>query len=190
MTLVNYLQAIPDPRRSQAKQYDLGSLLLFCIMAILSGATSYRKAQRFMHIHRKRLNQLCDLSWKKAPAHNTIRYALHLLEASNVEQAFRHHASQLQSESAAYGSIAMDGKVIRGSFDHFEDKKAAQVLSALATGSDLVLGHLWITDDDGKKEHEIQAVQSLVEALGLSGQLFTLDALHTQKNSGGCPRQP
>jgi hypothetical protein len=125
--------------------------------------------------------QLCNINWKRAPAHNTIRYALHLLEADDVEKAFRQHASLLQDDTPAYGSIAMDGKVIRGSFDHFEDRKAAQVLSALATGSELVLGHLWITDDDGEKEHEIQAVQSLVKELGISGQLFTLDALHTQK---------
>ncbi len=183
MKLVNYLQEIPDPRRGQGKQYDLGSLLLFCIMAVLSGSTSYRKIQRFIHAHRERLNQLCDISWKKAPAHNTIRYALHLLEVENVENAFRQHASHLQDKSEAYGSIAMDGKVLRGSFDHFEDKKAAQVLSALATDSELVLGHIWITDEDGEKEHEIQAVQRIVEELNLSEQLFTLDALHTQKNS-------
>ena len=76
----------------------------------------------------------------------------------------------------------MDGKTLRGSFDHFEDRKAAQVLSALATDSTLVLGHVWITDDDGDKNHEIQAAQQLIEALGLSDRLFTLDALHTQKN--------
>ncbi|EAR22759.1 hypothetical protein [Nitrococcus mobilis] len=69
----------------------------------------------------------------------------------------------------------------RGSFDHFEDRKAAQVLSALATECTLVLGHVWITDEEGEKHHEIQAAQQLIETLGLSGRLFTLDALHTQK---------
>ncbi|EAR22715.1 hypothetical protein [Nitrococcus mobilis] len=29
----------------------------------------------------------------------------------------------------------MEGKTLRGRFDHFEDRKAAQVLSALATKS-------------------------------------------------------
>ena len=38
-----------------------------------------------------------------------------------------------------------------------------------------------MTDDDGDKNHEIQAAQQLVAALGLSDRLFTLDALHTQK---------
>ena len=44
-----------------------------------------------------------------------------------------------------------------------------------------MLGHVWITDEDGDKNHEIQAAQQLIEALGLSDRLFTLDALHTQK---------
>jgi len=61
----------------------------------------------------------------------------------------------------------MNGKSLRGSFDRFEDRKAAQVLSALTT------------DNDGDKKHEIQAALQLIEALGLSDRLFTLDALHT-----------
>jgi predicted transposase YbfD/YdcC len=31
------------------------------------------------------------------------------------------------------------------------------------------------------KDHEIQAAQRLIEALGLSGRLYTFDALHLQK---------
>ncbi len=70
----------------------------------------------------------------------------------------------------------MDGKVLRGSFDHFEDRKAAQLVSALAAETNLVLGHIWITDEDGEKQHEIQAVQALIKELCIAGQLFTLDA--------------
>ena len=162
--------------------YDLGHLLLFSVLAVASGATSYRKIQRFMDAHRERLNELCQLHWKRAPAHNSIRYALHGLEAKDVEVAFRRHAAELDGERPERTGIAMDGKTLRGSFDHFEDRKAAQVLSALATDSTLVLGHVWITDDDGDKSHEIQAAQQLIEALGLSDRLFTLDALHAQKN--------
>jgi hypothetical protein len=104
------------------------------------------------------------------------------LEAKDVEVAFRQHAVELDGEGSGRAGIAMDGKTLRGSFDHFEDRKAAQVLSALATDSTLVLGHVWITDEDGDKNHEIPAARQLIEALGLSDRLFTLDALHTQKN--------
>ncbi len=35
MEIENYLSCIPDHRRGQGKLYDLGSLLLFSIMAVL-----------------------------------------------------------------------------------------------------------------------------------------------------------
>ena len=181
MLLKTHFSAIPDHRRPQGRMYDLGHLLLFSVLAVVSGATSYRKIQRFMDAHRERLNELCQLHWKRAPAHNSIRYALHGLNAKEVEAVFRHHAADLDGERPERSGIAMDGKTLRGSFDHFEDRKAAQVLSALATDTTLVLGHVWITDEDGDKNHEIQAGQQLIEALGLSDRLFTLDALHTQK---------
>jgi predicted transposase YbfD/YdcC len=38
-----------------------------------------------------------------------------------------------------------------------------------------------MTDEDGEKQHEIQAAQKLITGLGVAGQIFTLDALHTQK---------
>jgi hypothetical protein len=183
MILENYLKAVPDPRRKQAQKYDIGSLLLFSIMAILTGATSYRKIESFIKIHRKRLNKLCNIQWKRAPAHTSIRYALKGLEVENMEIIFRAHAQLLQTQSSSNNSsISMDGKVLRGSFDHFNDRKAVQMLSAFATDSQLVLGHIWMTDEDGDKEHEIQAAQRLIQEIGLSEQLFTLDALHTQKN--------
>jgi hypothetical protein len=48
MILENYLKAVPDPRRKQAQKYDIGSLLLFSIIVILTGATSYRKIEALL----------------------------------------------------------------------------------------------------------------------------------------------
>ncbi len=161
MNLVNHLASIPDHRRGQGMKYDLGSILLFSIMAVLSGATSYRKIERYIHSHRIRLNELCNINWKRAPAHNSIRYALQGLDAKDVEKSFREHSQELHEDSSAYGSISMDGKVLRGSFDHFEGRKAAQVVSALAAQTNLVLGHIWITDEDGKNSMKFRQYKYL-----------------------------
>lgn len=180
--LKSHLATIPNPRRSQGKLYDLSHILLFSILAVLSGATSYRKIQRFINTHRQRLNALCGLHWRRAPAHTSIRYALQGLDAAAVEKTFRQYAAELNGQREEATTIALDGKTLRGSFDPFEDRKAAQVLSASATDTSLVLGQVTIRDQDGDKHHEIQAAQQLIETLGLSRRLFTLDALHTQKN--------
>ena len=75
-------------------------------------------------------------------------------------------------------TIALDGKTLRGSFDHMEDKKAAQVLSAFASQSAIVLAHSEID----VKSNEIPAAQQMIAELGLTGVVFTADALHCQKN--------
>ena len=73
---------------------------------------------------------------------------------------------------------------MRGSFDAFHDRAAAQVLSAFATDTALVLAHV----DIDAKSNEIPAAQALLGELGIaSGALVTLDALHCQKN---CSRSP
>jgi hypothetical protein len=74
--------------------------------------------------------------------------------------------------------IAVDGKTLRGSFDAFADKKAVHMLSALRHADQIVLGHLMV----GEKSNEIPTAPELIEALGVKGCVFTLDAEHAQKN--------
>jgi len=73
--------------------------------------------------------------------------------------------------------IGYDGKVLRGSFDHFNDQKAIQVLSAFAADKQIILGH----EEIETKTNEIPTAQLLMEKLGLTDCIFTLDALHCQK---------
>ena len=171
------LLSIPDPRRAQGKRFDLPHLLLFSILAVMSGATSYRRIHRFIRTHQARLNAAFGCGWRSAPAYSTVRYILQGLDVEALAPHFQAHAAGLAGDSAI---IALDGKTLRGSLDRFEDRRAAQVLSAFAVGEQLVLGQIVLTDVD--KTHEIQAAQQLIAALGLSDRLYTLDALHLQKN--------
>jgi hypothetical protein len=74
--------------------------------------------------------------------------------------------------------VALDGKTLKGSFDHLNDQKAAQALSAFASDAAILLAH---TEID-VKSNEIPAAQRMIAELGLTGVLFTADALHCQKN--------
>ena len=80
--------------------------------------------------------------------------------------------------------IAIDGKTLRQSFDAFADRKAAHVLSACAVDHQIILAHEVVDE----KSNEIPAVQTLIATLGLSGRVFTLDAMHCQKNLRNRPR--
>jgi hypothetical protein len=180
--LLDVLAEVPDPRRAEGKLYKLPHVLLFSILAIVTGCNSYRGIATFIDVHRHKLNGVFDLNWRRAPAHTAIRYILKRLDPIAVEAAFRRHAGFLQTVNATpgKGSIAFDGKTLRGSFDKFRDRAAAQLLSAFATDTALVLAHV----DVAEKSNEIPAAQTLLAELGVaSGALVTLDAMHCQKNT-------
>jgi len=179
--LLDVLADVPDPRRAEGKLYKLPHVLLFSILAIVAGCNSYRGIVTFVDVHRRRLNVAFGLNWRRAPAHTAIRYILQGLDLAGVEAAFRRHAALLQAarSTPGQGSIALDGKTLRGSFDGFHDRTAAQVLSAFATDPALVLAHI----DIAEKSNEIPAAQTLLAELGVARDtLVTLDALHCQKN--------
>jgi len=46
--LMNLLQDLPDPRRAEGKLYKLPHVLLFAILAIVSGSNSYRGIVTFI----------------------------------------------------------------------------------------------------------------------------------------------
>jgi hypothetical protein len=156
--------------------------MLFSILAVVTGCNSHRGIVTFIDVHRSKLNAAFGLAWRRAPAHTAIRYILQGLDPAHVEVAFRQHAARLPAACAkpGQGSIALDGKTLRGSFDNFHDRAAVQVLSAFATDTSSVLTHV----DIAEKSNEIPAAQKLLAELGVRpGAVVTLDALHCQKNS-------
>ena len=181
--LLSLLSEIPDHRRGQGRLYRLPHLLLFAILAIVSGANSYRGICTFIKIHRAKLNKAFKTGWKRAPAYTAIRYILQGLEPEAIEKAFREHAAGLNLAATASGTriVALDGKALKGSFDAFNDLKAREVLSAFAADTALVLAHIEIDE----KSNEIPAVQKLLGELGIAGCIVTCDAMHCQKNLRG-----
>ena len=177
--LLTALAEIRDPRRPQGRRYALAPLLLFSVLAVLAGATSYQGIITFIDVHRERLNTEFCVCFRRAPALNTLRNLFLALDPADLEAAFRRHARHLDQRISAAGwrTVALDGKTLRGSFDHLDDQAAAQVLSAFASEAALILAHQEIAEGD-----EVAAAQALIEQLGLHGVLFTADALHCQEN--------
>jgi DDE family transposase len=182
--VLSRLATIPDPRRAEGKLYQLPHVLLFSILAIVSGANSYRGIRTFIKVHRRNLNKAFKINWKRPPAHTAIRYILQGLNGADVEKVFREHADELNF-AARPGArvIAFDGKALKGSFDNFKDAKARQVLSAFAVDTALVLAHIEISE----KSNEIPAVQKLLEELDVAGHIVTCDAMHCQKKPSRLP---
>ena len=173
------LSEVPDPRRAEGKIYKLPYVLLFSILAVVTGGNSFRSIETFIKVHRRRLNTAFGLRWQRAPAHTAIRYILQGLDTQAVERVFRRHAAGLWNAATdpARRSIALDGKTLRRSFDNFNDRKAAQLLHAFDVEAGLVLAHV----DIEEKSNEIPAAQQLLGELQVAHSIVTLDAMHCQK---------
>ncbi len=177
--LQSFLSKIKDHRRKQGRRYELSHILLFSIFAILSGATSSRKVHAFIKAHYKTLDGVFSLQWKRVPAHTTLRDLIQGTSAAEIEESFRHYSAALAEPKGKKRVVAFDGKVLRGRFDHFQDQRAIHLLSAVVTESQIILAHEEVTE----KTHEIPTAQDLIRKLGLSGCLFTGDALPCQEKT-------
>ena len=76
------------------------------------------------------------------------------------------------------GVVAIDGKVLRRSFDRASGKSALHMVSAWGCEQRLVLAQI-ATD---AKSNEITAIPLLLKHLDLKGALVTMDAMGTQTN--------
>lgn len=182
MLLGGVFSEVTDSRKAKGKRYALEPLLCGLLLAVLSGATSFRKMECFLDARLAELNRLFGTHWKAAPTWVGIRKFLLSLPAGELEAAVRRHARLHREKQATPGEeglrwIAIDGKALRGSADKGRDGKATQLVSAFCQQDWIVLGHIEVDS----KSNEIPAVQQLIGQLNLEGSVLTLDALHCQK---------
>src|SRR4051794_41854826 len=118
--LLAALDRIPDPRRRQGRRYPLAHRLLFSVLAVLAGATSYRGILVFIAVHRERLNAVFGAALRRAPAVNTLRALFLALDPAELEAAFRRHAGGLGGGVPAGGprGVAPDGETPRRGLGH------------------------------------------------------------------------
>jgi len=162
----------------------MSHLLLFSVLAVLTGATSYKKIIAFVALQRERLNTVFGACFRRAPAVNTLRHLFLALGRDDLEAAFRRHAGDLNTRSTpeALRTIALDGKTLRGSFDHLTDRKAVHVLSAFASDAALILAHQELAG----APDETAAVPVLMAGLGITGVLFTAQTLRVSPPPTRC----
>lgn len=177
--LLEYLKQIPDQRRGQGRMFDLPHLLLFSILAIASGADSYRKMAIFIKENFKTLCGAYDLKWRRAPSYNALRHTIHGLNQKETERAFRAHSKESTTfEKTKLTTVSLDGKALKHSFDNVADERFKQMLSAFSPDHNIILAHEKVGIS---KENEINAAIKLLKTLHIDNVIYTLDALHTQK---------
>ena len=72
-SLLEILREIPDHRRAEGKLFDLATVLLYSILAMVAGANSYRQMHEFIRIHRQLLNGAFSLEMRYSPSYTGLR---------------------------------------------------------------------------------------------------------------------
>ncbi len=106
------------------------------------------------------------------PSHDTFNRVFRILDPKTFEEAFRRWVSGLVP--AIEGTLAVDGKTVRGSGDG--GARPIHQVSAFATDLGIVLGQEKVT----RKSNEITAIPELLNALLIKGYLVTIDAMGCQ----------
>jgi hypothetical protein len=167
-------EGLDDPRTGNAGRHDLLEMLMIALCTVLSGGEDCTDMAEFARVKLGFLRGFLKLE-HGAPSHDTFSRLFRLLDP----EQFRHCFQQFMARFAetCQGVVAIDGKVLRRSFDKASGKSALHMVSAWGCEQRLVLGQV-ATD---AKSNEITAVPKLLKMLNLEGCVVTVDALNCQR---------
>ena len=166
---------VEDPRSGNAVRHDLGELLVIALCAVLCGGESCVDMADFAEEKESFLREFLCLD-NGLPSHDTFSRVFRALEPAQFRRCFQVFMGRFAE--TCQGVIAIDGKVLRRSFDTASAKSCLHMVSAWGCEQRLVLGQI-ATD---AKSNEITAVPKLLEMLSLKGCIVTVDALNCQRD--------
>lgn len=175
LTIRNLFAGIPDPRIERTKKHPLESILYIVICGTMAGIESWIGYQDYAEEHEEILKQFIELP-HGPPSHDTIARVISALDVDAFQASFESFTQELADR--VKGVIALDGKTMRGSFDHKKDIKARHIVSAWAEGCRLVLGQEKVDD----KSNEITAIPRLLKRIDVQGNIITIDAMGCQRD--------
>jgi hypothetical protein len=167
------LDEINDPRKpSNGTLHDFQEILVIAIAAMLSDADNVEDIAFWARKKEAWLRRFLVLK-NGIPSEDTFLRIFRVLDPKQFEMAFRRWVAGVVG--ALSGTIAVDGKTVRGSGTGGET--AIHLVSAFATELGVVLGQEKVAG----KSNEITAIPELLDALYLKGFLVSIDAMGCQK---------
>ena len=176
--LREHFKQVPE-YRARVESYPLWSLLALAVCAILSGARRGPKAlaafAKTLAQSQRRALGIHPLAngWYPAPSQPTFSRALQAVDPEAVDRAVLAFQAQVRGQPPKEELIAMDGKEPKHGGGH-------SILTAVAVPSQYYLGSALVDE----KTNEIPVVRKLFQKLDLEGRFVSLDALHTQTETG------
>jgi predicted transposase YbfD/YdcC len=170
--------SVTDPRVARTRRHNLLDILFIALTAMISGADDYVTIAEYGRIKLSWFKKLLELP-NGIPSHDTFQRVFARLDPQQLEKCLVSWSEQLRLRTDVKGEevIALDGKVLRHSFDNALGVPAIHIVSAWASRARLCLGQVKVTE----KSNEITAVPVLLKMLDIEDCLVTADALNCQK---------
>ncbi len=167
-------EGLEDPRTGNASLHDYHEMLVIALCTVLSGGQGATHMAAFAVAKEPFLRSFLKLE-HGLPSHDTFSRLFRRLDPEQFRDCFQRFMGRFAD--ACQGVVAVDGKVLRRSFDKASGKSALHMVSAWGSDARLVLGQI-ATD---AKSNEITAVPKLLAMLSLKGTIVTVDALNCQR---------
>jgi DDE_Tnp_1-associated len=180
LAIVEAFNGLPDCRRGAGRRHDHRLCLALFTLAITAGCRGFLSIQDWLKSYHHELLELFSPAKSRLPSYSTIRRVLLELDYEAYSQCL---ARFFQIEPKAGETIAMDGKVLRGSYNldtpasTTESHPAIQLVTVYVVERGLILP---IQPVDSKS-NEITALPPVIKTLAQRGVVFAFDALNTQK---------
>jgi predicted transposase YbfD/YdcC len=173
-SLIACMERIPDPRKGNAKVYNLADVLVIAVLATLCGMNTFVEMELFARERRDWLCKFLKLE-NGTPSHDTFGKICATVDPKAFTAAF---GDWVQSIRTKFNKevVAIDGKTVRASRDIANKKKPLHMVSAWAAENHLILGEIATRE----KSNEITAIPELLDILDVSGCIVTIDAVGTQ----------
>ena len=181
LAIVEAFQDLPDLRRGAGRRHDQALCLALFTLSVSAGCRGFIAISDWLNSYRAELLDLFMPSKNRLPSYSTIRRVLLNLDYQAYSQCL---AEFFKIEPLLGETIALDGKVLRGSYlldtpaSTTESHRAIQLVSVYVVERGLILP---IQPVD-KKSNEITALPPVLKTLAHRGVVFAFDALNTQKN--------
>lgn len=168
---------VSDPRVDRGHNHDLLEMIFITLTASICGANGWTDVERFAIAKRDWFSRYLKLE-HGIPSHDTLGRVFSKLDTGEFLTSMHKWVDRFAGSLREKG-VAIDGKVLRGSFDRAADQDPLHTITAFATETRLVLRQMSVDD----KSNEIPAVPQLLELMDLAGAVVTLDAMHCQKKT-------
>ena len=172
---LSHFKDLPDPRQRGKVVYPLDEVLLLCLLAVLGGSETFVDIARFGE---KKLGLLRRFRPFRdgTPSHDHLGDIFATLDAEKFQRCFVAWVAALTGTSAEV--IAIDGKMVRRSYQKKGAKAPIHMVSAFAARQRLVLGQIKVAE----KSNEIVAIPALLDMMAIEGAIVTIDAMGCQRD--------